>query len=346
MMKGGVKGVVLMGLLAMVATAAAAQDQEAECRCVDADGNELEDCVCVRTPRFEHMLVGPWGSGHEGPRLGISVDVAEARDTPEGARVTGVLEDGPAVRGGLREDDVVTHLDGRSLLDPLEDERERALDPGRSLPAQRLLVLARDVEPGDSVRVTYLRDGEIRTATLEAENLSRSRGWAGPVSPEWDAEAFGERMRALSDRMRELHERIDVRPPNMPHGPGPDAMVVPPGALRFRFRGPGPGPESGGDGASWLRLDRVGWLGLELVEVNPDLGAYFGTDRGVLVAAVHRERGLGLQAGDVILEVAGRTVDHPERVRDILSTYDAGEEVSFRFRRDGRELNVSGRLGG
>lgn len=343
MTKGGMKGVVMAGLLAMVAmlaTAATAQDREAECRCVDADGNELEDCVCVRTPRFEGMVTGPWGPGHEGPRLGISVDVSETEGASEGARVSGVLEDGPAARAGLREGDVVTRLDGRYLTEPLEDERERALDPGRSLPAQRLLALACDVEPGDAVTLTYLRQGEARTATLEAENLT---GWgrlAGPMAPEWDAEAFGERMRALSDRMRDLHGRIDVRPPDAPHAPGPEAMRVPPGEYRFRFDGPG------SEGASRLRFGPGSRFGLELVAVNPDLGAYFGTERGVLVAAEHGESALGLEVGDVILEIDGRAVDEPARVRDILSTYEDGETVMFRIHRDGREMNVSGRVGG
>ncbi|HUE97203.1 MAG TPA: PDZ domain-containing protein, partial [Longimicrobiaceae bacterium] len=82
-----------------------------------------------------------------------------------------------------------------------------------------------------------------------------------------------------------------------------------------------------------------------LVRVGPELGSYFGTERGVLVATVREESALGLQAGDVILEIGDRTVEDPARVRSILSTYGDDESVTFRIMRDGRAMDVSGRIG-
>ena len=64
-----------------------------------------------------------------------------------------------------------------------------------------------------------------------------------------------------------------------------------------------------------------------------------------LVTAVPEESALGLQAGDVILQIGDRTVEDPTRVRSILATYDDDELVTFRIRRDGRDMDVSGRMG-
>jgi hypothetical protein len=317
-----------IGLVSSVPVSA--QERERQCRCVDAEGAPLEDCVCVRTPRLERIVVAPFGLGSERPRLGISVEVGDPSEEQRGAVVSGVLEDGPAARAGIRAGDVVTSVDGHSLLSPLESERERDLDPDRSLPAQRLLALARDVEPGDRVEIGYLREGETLRATLEAEDLS---DWTGltvaPVVPGWDAEAFELRMEEMSERMRSMRG---------PRAPGaPDA---PEGPFRFRLEGPN------GDGFAWLRAaqGRVG--GLELVAVNPELGGYFGVERGVLVVSVTDGGGLGLRPGDVILEIDGRSVDAPGRARQLLGTYDDDESVTFRIRRDGREMDVSGRIGG
>lgn len=69
------------------------------------------------------------------------------------------------------------------------------------------------------------------------------------------------------------------------------------------------------------------WLGIELVAMNADLGAYFGTSDGVLVVKVPKEPDLGLRAGDVILEIDGRPPQTPARVWRILSSYEAGEPL-------------------
>ena len=339
----GTKTAVLAFLLTVasatgVATGASAQEPERErerdCRCVDGDGTELEDCVCVRMPDVQGILAGSL-PGLDRPRLGISVMMTEPSEQAEGARITDVLEDGPAERAGLREGDVVTRLDGHALTAPLDNDLERDLDPDRALPPQRLLALVREIEPGDEVEVEYLRDGETRRTTVEAEEI---RGW-GSFTVGWDSERFGEEMRALGDRMRALRSLEAPHPPGAPRAfrfDGPDAPDAP-GA--FRFEG------LGGDAPVWFEFQRRFGGGLELVRVNPELGTYFGTDRGVLVASVPDGSALGLRPGDVILEIDGRAAEDPERVRSILASYDPEEAITFHVRRDGREVDVSGRVG-
>ena len=311
-----------------VVPGAAAQERETECRCVDEAGRELQDCICVRRPNVERIVMGPWGMGPERPRLGISVEMSDADDAIPGARIVGVLEDGPADRAGLREGDVVTSIAGRSLTAPLEVEQERDLDPDAPLPPQRLLALAREIVPGTEVEVGYLRDGQAARTTLEARELDDWGRTFTFVGPEWDAEAFGERMRDFGERMRTF------RGPSAPEAPGaPEA----PRAFRFRWDE---------EGLPGFRFEDSRTGGLGLIELNPELGRYFGAERGVLVTSVDDDSALGLRGGDVILSIDGRAVERPERVRSILSSYDFEETVTFRIRRDGREMDVSGRIRG
>ena len=85
--------------------------------------------------------------------------------------------------------------------------------------------------------------------------------------------------------------------------------------------------------------------GVEVVEMNSGLGSYFGADEGVLVVAVEEDSRLGLEAGDVVLDVDGREVKGVARFHRILTSYGPDEEVRMRVLRKGREIQVLGRVG-
>lgn len=95
-------------------------------------------------------------------------------------------------------------------------------------------------------------------------------------------------------------------------------------------------------------LRRVGPTGrhrLELVEMNPGLGRYFGATEGVLVANVGADSSLGLQPGDVLLSIGGRPVRDATHARSILGSYRADEDVEMEVVRDRRTITVRGRTG-
>jgi S1-C subfamily serine protease len=85
---------------------------------------------------------------------------------------------------------------------------------------------------------------------------------------------------------------------------------------------------------------RLGRHRMELVNMNPGLGRYFGVDQGVLVASIDGDSALGLQPGDVILSVAGRDVRDAAHARSILASYRRDEVVEMEVIRDRRRITV------
>ena len=85
-----------------------------------------------------------------------------------------------------------------------------------------------------------------------------------------------------------------------------------------------------------------GFADAELATVTPGLGRYFGTDRGVLVLRVPPDAGVGLEEGDVILEIGGRAPESGSHALRILRSYQPGEKVTLRIMRDRkpRELTI------
>jgi hypothetical protein len=307
-------------------TRAAAQNRaQDECRCVDRDGDPIENCSCFVLPRVERMAM-PFAAR---PRIGISVSTGQASDVDaQGARVTRVLREGPAYEAGIREGDIITRIDGRSLLEPLDPQIEEDLDEDESLPAQRLLAIARELAPGQEVEIEYLRGAERRTVTVEAEDLSAGQWYANAL----ELERILEPLRGARARARLL---VPEPPPVAPFPRGGRENDVDVEVEIYR----------GGVGPLALGVLGASRYGLELVELNAELGAYFGTERGVLVADVEEGSLLGLRPGDVILRVGDRDVTTPERVVRILSSYAEDERVTFRVRRNGNEIDVAGRLG-
>jgi membrane-associated protease RseP (regulator of RpoE activity) len=77
---------------------------------------------------------------------------------------------------------------------------------------------------------------------------------------------------------------------------------------------------------------------LELVPVTPTLGAYFGTDRGLLVVRAPAGKGLPLQDGDVLQTIDGRTPESPGHAFRILGSYQPGEKVKLGVLRQRKSL--------
>ena len=176
----------MLAVLLVAATALEGQQRREDCRCVDEDGNPIENCSCFRVIQPQNFF-SVWGQRQARARIGVTVNTDQhARYERQGVHISDILENGPADEAGLEADDVITSVQGHSVFDALEDaDLEEDLDLDRSLPVQRLLQMLREVEPGEDVEIAYLRDDESRRAVLTAEeNSAFARSFTfGPNGP-------------------------------------------------------------------------------------------------------------------------------------------------------------------
>jgi len=82
------------------------------------------------------------------------------------------------------------------------------------------------------------------------------------------------------------------------------------------------------------------WGDAEFVPMTPELGRYFGTDRGLLVVRKPTALGPSLEEGDVILSIGGREPQNPGHALRILGSYQPGEAVDLKVLRQRKERNV------
>ena len=239
-------------------------------------------------------------------RLGLKINM-QARETDSiGAYVEGVTPGGPAADAGLRSGDLITKLDGKSVLTggSAEDADQRESPPGL-----RLIELAARLDPNDTVSVEFRRGKDRRTVSLVTED-DPGLVVQGPGQRPFTMRVF--RDEPLGDgphRVGDFVERMDL---SLPH--------------REFFGG--------------SLLGR-----LELAPINPDLGRYFGATEGVLVISAPGDSGLGLKGGDVVLAVDGRKPAGPSHLLRILRSYERGETFKLDILRDRKRETVSARLG-
>jgi S1-C subfamily serine protease len=109
------------------------------------------------------------------------------------------------------------------------------------------------------------------------------------------------------------------------------------------------------DGPDWAIQSRpdgpgpagVGALfdGMELADLSPALGQYFGTSQGVLVIRVpHDGESLKLQDGDVILSIDGRVPENGSHATRILRSYQSGEKIHLKVMRQKKPLELEATL--
>lgn len=96
-------------------------------------------------------------------RLGLKVNLRARESDSVGAYVDAVTPNGPAAKAGMQSGDVITKVDGKSVLagGPAvsRDDRE-------SLPGLRLIELAATLEPNDTVPVEFRRGKDRKTVSV------------------------------------------------------------------------------------------------------------------------------------------------------------------------------------
>lgn len=248
-------------------------------------------------------------------RLGVTIQTKADPETDRyGARILSVRDDSPADKAGLKEGDIITRFGSTSLANAKPEDHEMDADSDISGPGLRLVELAQDLEEGDTVRVEYRRDGSNHTVSIVAAEIG-------------DDLSF---------------QRFDDETPGM-------GMVMPQfeGPRNFQFRGvPGDmqffkGPQTfnfEGPGDFSIFMDGHG--GLQMMEMNADLGEYFGTSEGLLVTRAPSDSSIPVRAGDVILSIDGRKPTSVAHAYRIIGSYEEGETVKVEVMRKHQRINV------
>jgi len=251
-------------------------------------------------------------SGRDRGYLGVllqdlSGDLRDSYDfRGDGVLITDVTDGSAADRAGLREGDIVTRFRGRRV------------DSSSALTQQ-----VRDARSGERVSLTVWRDGRERTISVTLGSLG-DRNPDDEQAPSW------------TDR--------DEDTPDTPEPPeAPEAPVVPKAPRVFHYDDDGNmrGMMRGYEGL--LGRPR---LGVEIQDLDRDLGGYFDRNDGKGVLVLHvvdgsAAKSAGIRAGDVIVELGGRSVDDADDLRKQLRDRDAGPVSVIVVRRGGRQtLNV------
>jgi predicted metalloprotease with PDZ domain len=241
-------------------------------------------------------------------RLGITVELAAKETDSLGAFVQAVTPGGPASKAGIRSGDIITRLDGKTVL----NQNGRKVAEEESAPGVRLIELVAKLEPNDTVAVEFLRGEARRTVSLVTGDEPVQAGFGeGSFFFRTPGEP-GERIRVPGMRVEPFEgdpNMVFERRPNV-------AMLMGPGSL--------------GE--------------LEVAPLNPDLGAYFGATEGILVIRVPANSTLNLKGGDVILTVDGRKPAGPGSLLRILRSYDDGENIKLEVLRQKQRITVTGKL--
>ena len=92
------------------------------------------------------------------------------------------------------------------------------------------------------------------------------------------------------------------------------------------------------DANVWFGLPMA--QGLQLAEVDPGLGEYFKTERGVLVLKARADNDLQLESGDVILQVGATEVNSPAEFMRALRGLNSGDELVMDIKRNRKDRTL------
>jgi predicted metalloprotease with PDZ domain len=259
------------------------------------------------------------------------IGVVLAKDE-KGTRVNAVTPGGPADKVGIKVGDLIVNVRG--------DVEAPGGDSTKSL-SEAL----RNLKAGQDVKLSLLRDGKKLDIAVKAErrepynvayafnggDLAELKNLdvdIGPLLPpdldkqiriEVEEATDGAKMsREQAEAMRKQSDAIRQQ-----------AKVV---AERWRDR-------------TRNDVERISlsmpWWGLNLANLNPDLGAYFGADHGVLVLSTDEDVSKTLKAGDVLLAIDGKKVERPEDALRLLREQPTGREMKVEVLRQRKTQTLS-----
>ncbi|HEY3011954.1 MAG TPA: PDZ domain-containing protein [Gemmatimonadales bacterium] len=239
-------------------------------------------------------------------RLGLKVNLRARSTDSIGAYVDAVTPNGPAAKAGIQSGDLITKVDGKSVL---AGGKAEASGERESLPGLRLIELAARLQPNDTIPVEFRRGKDRKTVSVVTADEPDVLFRAEPGGRNFGFRYF------RPDGPRRL------APP--PEGDFEDEIMHGPAVF----------------------LSGSPLADLELAPLNPDLGRYFGATEGVLVVSAPKDADLGLKGGDVVFAVDGRKPASPSHLLRILRSYERGESFKLDILRNHKRETLTGRVG-
>ena len=140
--------------------------RDAEARMAEA-AREIAEITKERLPRI--VDIEKRFALSSKPRLGVTIESADADSPVEGVKVLGVSPGSAASDAGLRPGDILTAVNDEALSAESCDEAN-----------MRLLDFMKGVEEGDVLNVEYLRDGKVGSVEVEPRIIqNKTFEWFG-----------------------------------------------------------------------------------------------------------------------------------------------------------------------
>jgi C-terminal processing protease CtpA/Prc len=282
--------------------------------------------------------------GGNQPVLGVAL--GDTSDT--GVRVLSVSPNGPAEKAGLQPGDVIIAIGGRVLG-----------DGGNA--RSGLNTALNDIEASTPVIVSVDRGAETLDLTIIPE-VREPLTWqtvtrfptapvapvrpAAPGAPSAPTEVMMvERIvvpeidhAALAGQIAQMEAQIEQLGGSSANGA--HWISDEPGGYEFYF---GDMSELGdialSDTSAWFGMPLT--AGLRLAQIDPALGEYFDTNRGVLVLKAEQDNALLLQTGDVVLMLDRTEVNTPADFMRALREFTPGDAIQIDIKRKLKNQTLS-----
>jgi len=261
----------------------------------------------------------------------LGVILGDSNDV--GIEVLGVSPDGPSERAGVKPGDVIVALGGRVLAAVDENGNTR----------NGLNIALKEIKADEPVIISVERGSETVDLTV-VPDVREPLTWQSVVRFPSAPTAVGDTVmierivvpdidtEALSEQIEHMRIEIEERRSLMESGNAAPVSDTDTSSFEFEFHEMSEmGDFALHDTNAWFGMPLAS--GLRLAEIDPELGEYFKTDRGVLVLKAKTDNDLLLKSGDVILSVHGTKVNSPADFMRALRDFKPGDELVIDIKR-------------